>query len=362
MDIIAASQSYEKWLGGRTHLVAQDLRLKHEFMTAELFPFLRATFYRWLQVWCEVCPQAAAAPRVLAVGDLHVENFGTWRDIEGRLIWGINDFDEVSHMPYTIDLVRLTASALLAAEVEHLGLKPRLIAECILEGYRDSMAAEGRAFVLSDRSGWLRRVALQQIEEGPRYWGKLRACPAVDPKVVPAAARRAIERAMPEKKLKYGYARRGAGLGSRGHQRYVSVVHWRGGLVAREAKALVPSAAVWLRHHTGSGPILYAEILRRAVRCPDPHFRVDGHWIVRRLSPSCKKINIVELPEKRNEERLLHAMGAETANVHLGTANARPVIRRDLARRPADWLLEAARAMVKSVRRDWKAWRKAGAK
>ena len=33
-------------------------------------------------------------PAVLAVGDLHTENFGTWRDAEGRLIWGINDFDE----------------------------------------------------------------------------------------------------------------------------------------------------------------------------------------------------------------------------------------------------------------------------
>jgi len=359
MDIIAASRSYEKWLGGRTRLVAPDLRLKHQFMTAAVFPFLRATFYRWLQVWEEVCPKAAAAPRVLAVGDLHVENFGTWRDIEGRLIWGINDFDEVSHMPYTIDLVRLTASALLAADVEHLGLKPRLIADCIEEGYRESIAAGGRAFVLSDRSGWLRRVAMQQIAEGPGFWEKLRSCTSVDSKLVPAAARRGIERAMPEKKLKYGYARRGAGLGSRGHQRYVSVVNWHGGLLAREAKALVPAAAVWLRHHSGSGPILYAEVLRRAVRCPDPHFRVDGHWIVRRLSPSCKKINIGELPEKRNEERLLYSMGAETANVHLGTANARAAIRRDLARRPADWLLAAARAMVKSVRRDWKTWKKA---
>jgi len=152
MDIIAATRSYEKWLGSRTQLVAQDLRLKHEFMTAEVFPFLRATFYRWLQVWDEVCPKAAAAPRVLAVGDLHIENFGTWRDIEGRLIWGVNDFDEVSHMPYTIDLVRLTASALLAADVEHLGLKPRLIADCIEEGYRESIAAGGRAFVVSGRS------------------------------------------------------------------------------------------------------------------------------------------------------------------------------------------------------------------
>ena len=359
MDIVAATKSYEKWLGDRTKLVLGDLRLKHQFMTAAGFPFLRATFYRWLQVWAEVCPQAAAAPRVLAVGDLHVENFGTWRDIEGRLIWGINDFDEVSHMPYTIDLVRLATSGLLAAEGDHLGLKPRLITECIEEGYRDTIAAGGHAFVLSERPAWLRRVAMQFIVEGPLFWEKLLACPAVDPRLVPAQARRAIECAMPEKKLKYGYARRGAGLGSRGHQRYVSVVNWRGGLLAREAKTLVPSAAVWLRHHSQSGPILYAEVLRTAVRVPDPHFRVDGHWIVRRLSPSCKKINIAELPQRRNEERLLYSMGGETANVHLGTAGARAIIRRDLARRDAKWLLDAARAMEKSVRRDWKVWRKA---
>lgn len=359
MDIAAATKSYEKWLAARTRMVASDLRLKHQFMAAAVFPFLRATFYRWLQVWPEICLKVAEAPRVLAVGDLHVENFGTWRDLEGRLIWGINDFDEVSHMPYTIDLVRLATSGLLAADAEHLALKPRIIAERIEEGYRDTIAAGGHAFVLSERPGWLRRVALHFIVEGPFFWEKLRACPRVDARLVPAQARAAIECAMPEKKLEYGYARRGAGLGSRGHQRYVSLVNWRGGLIAREAKALVPSAAVWLRHHSRSGPILYAEVLRKAVRVPDPHFRVDGHWIVRRLSPSCKKISLAELPEQRNEERLLYSMGAETANVHLGTAGARERIRRDLARRGGKWLLNAARDMEKFVRRDWKDWRRA---
>ena len=28
------------------------------------------------------------APQVLSVGDLHLENFGTWRDADGRLVWG----------------------------------------------------------------------------------------------------------------------------------------------------------------------------------------------------------------------------------------------------------------------------------
>jgi hypothetical protein len=358
MDIVEATRRYETWLRQRTRLVKSDMRSKHEFMSEAVFPFLRATFYRWLQVWHEVCPKVADAPHVLAVGDLHLENFGTWRDLEGRLIWGINDFDEVSHMPYTIDLVRLGTSAVLATEAQHLGLKPRVIAECILEGYTDAVAIGGRPFVLSDRSGWLRRIVLRSISEGPAFWEKLRACPAVPSKNMPAEARAAIERCMPEKGLAYGYARRGAGLGSRGHQRYVSLVNWRGGMIAREAKALVPPASVFLRGAGGTGPILYPEVLRRAVRVPDPHFCVCGRWIVRRLSPNCRKITMVDLPTQRNEERMLYSMGWETANVHLGTPRAAGAIRRDLARRRGKWLMAATCDMAKAVRRDWKNWRK----
>jgi len=54
---------------------------------AALFPFFRATFYRWVQVWPEVCPDLDRVPHLLSIGDLHVENFGTWRDIDGRLVW-----------------------------------------------------------------------------------------------------------------------------------------------------------------------------------------------------------------------------------------------------------------------------------
>ena len=39
------------------------------------------------------------------VGDLHVENYGTWRDAEGRLVCGNNDFDETCPLPYTNDVV-----------------------------------------------------------------------------------------------------------------------------------------------------------------------------------------------------------------------------------------------------------------
>ena len=48
---------------------------------------------------------------LLCVGDLHVENFGVWRDAEGRLVWGVNDFDEACEAAFAGDLVRLLASA-----------------------------------------------------------------------------------------------------------------------------------------------------------------------------------------------------------------------------------------------------------
>src|SRR5262245_28873423 len=112
MDIRTATQQYENWLADQTDLNRNDLKYKHEQMAddGDVFQFFRATVYRWLEQWPEHCRELDDAPRVLAIGDLHVENFGTWRDSDGRLIWGINDFDEAAELPYTQDMVRLAAS------------------------------------------------------------------------------------------------------------------------------------------------------------------------------------------------------------------------------------------------------------
>ena len=116
MNIFDATRSYESWLARHTAVVRKDLRLKHERLAESPFVFLRGTFYRWIQQWPAVCAKVADAPLVLSVGDLHIENFGTWRDVEGRLVWGVNDLDEACALPYTHDLVRLATSAVLAIE------------------------------------------------------------------------------------------------------------------------------------------------------------------------------------------------------------------------------------------------------
>jgi len=364
MNIVKATQHFETWLGLRTRLDKKDLRFKHERMQAGLFPFFRATYYRWAQLWPEVCGDLAKAPQVLAVGDLHVENFGTWRDIEGRLIWGVNDFDEAWPIAYPVDLVRLAVSAHLAVEVGGLPLKREDICGTLLDGYRESLKAKGLAFVLGEKHQWLRQIAEGELRDPAHFWKKIDALPTLKTEV-PISAVDAIEHLMPAPGIKYRLAHRVAGLGSLGHARYVAIADWHGGRIAREAKALVPSSTCWAeslaaKESPGPPEILYQTIMNRAVRCPDPFVQLRGRWIVRRLGPVCSRIELTSLRGPGIELRLLHAMGWETANIHLGTPSARKAILRHLDKQKARWLHAAAADMLEKVRYDWNLWKKKG--
>ncbi len=358
MNILESSRAYERWLDAHTRLDRTDLKRKHIFMAEALFPFFRATFYRWLQVWPSVCPDLHRAPCVLSVGDLHVENFGTWRDTEGRLIWGINDFDEAAHYPYTVDLVRLSTSALLATVDEGLALKPRAACDRILEGYTDAIKAGGLPFVLAERNRFLRDIAMQQLKDPRAFWDRMQSWPDARRGEVPKDVVKVLESKMPRPKPEYRIVKRQAGLGSRGHQRFVAIYSVCGGLVAREAKALVPAAINWLDHRT-TPHVRYAEILNQSVRVRDVTFEIHGSWLIRRLAPDCSKIPLTELPDRVNEGRLLYCMGWETANVHLGDKKMRSAIAQDLKKRKAGWLFDAAKSMARASRDDWKQWRTA---
>ena len=348
MNIKKATQRYETWLERHLTIIAEDLELKHRAMRSQPFPFLRATYYRWAQVFPEVCGDLARAPKALAVGDLHVENFGTWRDIEGRLIWGINDFDEAWALPYTHDLVRLATSALMAK----MDCDAKDGIGAILKGYAEALATGGQPFALAEHHAALRTMATTRLHDVQAYWDKLLGLPEIKKKP-PAGALKAIERMMPERRLEWRISHRVAGLGSLGRERYVAVAQWRGGSVAREAKALAPSACVWAAEGKGTAPIHYQEILDRSVRCPDPFVRLQKRWIVRRLAPDCSRIELSSLPAEHDTLRLLHSMGLETANIHLGTLKP-TVILADLKKRPKGWLLQAARQMEKAVLADFK--------
>ena len=359
ITIQEATAGYEEWLGEQIPLVPEDLERKHELMRSAPFPFLRATFYRWMQLWAQAPKPVRTARAVLAVGDLHVENFGTWRDAEGRLIWGINDFDEACRLPYTNDLLRLATSARLAIAEGHLHVEPKQAEAAILAGYKEGLEAGGRPFVLVEHWKWhaLRRLAVTKLDRPDKFWEKLGGLPAVAANQVPAGAARALGALLPHEGLAVRYAHRVAGVGSLGRQRFVAIANWGGGRIAREAKAVARSAFFWAQLGEGEAKKLYREILDTAVRCQDPFLAVKRRWIVRRLAPDCTRVELADLQKEQEADRLLHAMGWETANVHLGSATAAALLV-DLASLPDRWLRDAVEEMLTAVHADWSSWKK----
>jgi uncharacterized protein (DUF2252 family) len=356
-DIESLTTRYEAWMRSCTHVLQSDLRSKHEQMRETPFGFLRGTFYRWAQLWPSVCADLCAAPKVLAVGDLHVNSFGTWRDAEGRLCWGVDDFDEAYPLAYTNDLVRLAASLKIVIDAEGLSIKLKDGCDAILEGYLESLRAGGCPIVLAEREQKLGKLGVDSFKPPSNFWGKLNHLPGVNQPLA-KDLKRALEKTLPAPGIEYKVIRRKAGLGSLGQERFVAIANWNGGCIAREAKRMVPSACAWLEGTVGKGQIWYEKAIRSAVRSPDPFQLIDGPWLIRRLSPDSNPIDIQSLPKHSDEEMLLTAMGSEAANVHLGTKRQTTRILKDLKTRKRRWLQDGAVRMAKILENDWKHYRK----
>ena len=352
-----ATAGYEQWMKECTAVVPSDLSLKHVQMKESTFLFLRGTFYRWAQMWPSVCGNLCRAPKVLAVGDLHVNSFGTWRDAEGRLCWGVDDFDEAYPLAYTNDLVRLATSLNIVIDAESLSIKFKDGCDAILEGYRQSLRAGGSPVVLAEREQKLGKLGVDSFKPPTDFWEKLDHLPAIR-RPLAVNARRALEKTLPNPRMAYKVVRRQAGLGSLGQQRFVAIGMWQGGFVAREAKATLPSACSWLQDEVGSRQSFYERAIGSAVRSPDPFQLIEGSWLIRRLSPDSNPIDIQTLPKHRDEQLLLHSMGVEAANVHLGSKRQVAAIQKDLRSRKSNWLRSAAAEMAQMVEKDWKQYRK----
>jgi hypothetical protein len=356
-NIESLTASYEAWMRSRANVLQSDLRSKHEQMKETPFGLLRGTFYRWAQLWPSACADLCGAPKVLAVGDLHVNSFGTWRDAEGRLCWGVDDFDEAYPLAYTNDLVRLAASLKIVIDAEGLSIKLKDGCDAILQGYLESLHEGGNPVVLAEREQKLGKLGVDSFKPPSNFWEKLNRLPAVRQPLA-KDLKRALEKTLPEAGFEYKVVRRQAGLGSLGQERFVAIGRWQGGCIAREAKLMVPSACSWLNDKVEKGQPWYEKAISSAVRSPDPFQLINGSWLIRRLSPDSNPIDIQTLPKHSDEEILLTAMGSEAANIHLGTKSQTKKILKDLKMRKRGWLQDAAVRMAKILEKDWKRYRK----
>lgn len=356
-SIVESVDRYEAWLKRQlgADFVKSDLKKKHKKMRSGAFPFLRATYWRWAEriLDPDVCPELKRAPAVLAVGDIHLENFGTWRDVDGRLIWGVNDFDEAAIMPYALDLVRLGTSALLGCP----GADLEAMCAQILRGYRRGLV-NPHAIVLDKDYAWLRELTVVPNEDRAHFWAKFEGLDEQEP---PPQFAKALDESMPAPHLPILFHTRTAGVGSLGRPRWVGIADWHGAPVMREAKAVVPSGWELSRAARAQAHRCH-EIATGRYRAPDPWYALTGRIVVRRLSPNNRKIEAEGDAAALAKRKMLRAMGRDLAAVHIGVTDHRRAIERDLDQRKRGWLVAAVERAARFVRADYKAWKKRKAK
>src|SRR5215475_2078177 len=347
MTFVEANAAYEAWLRTQCAVVDAGLERKHKRMCKSSFAFLRATFFRWSELIERWCSDLRGTPPVLAVGDAHMENFGTWRDAEGRLVWGINDFDDAAVIPYAFDLVRLATSVRLAPgqQVSH-----RDMAEAILRGYRAGLDGP-RPTLLDEHETWMRPFVARSDRDRESFWAEIGDWPAAEP---PAAAARGLRESLPADATIVRFTSRVKGGGSLGRPRYAVVARWRGGRIVREAKALVASGWDWA-HGTSSAPSSFLTLANGRFRSPDPHLRVADGFIFRRIAADARKVELGDNAASLGE-RLLESMGFDIGAIH-AAGSVNPLrLRADLDARPSGWLHAAAKKAAAEVEKDYAQW------
>ncbi|MFH1340444.1 MAG: DUF2252 family protein [Pseudomonadota bacterium] len=347
------NDAYDAWLATQCEVIKKDVNTKHQRMRKNAFIFLRATYFRWARTIPTLCPDLMDAPKVLGVGDMHLENFGTWRDADGRLVWGVNDFDEAAIMPYPLDLVRLAASIRLAPKLD---ISNPAAAEALLKGYREGLEQPQPA-LLHEGESWLRPYAERPDARPEKFWKEVAEYPKARPP--PKIADR-LTRSLPRDIESIRFCSRIAGSGSLGRPRHVAVAFWRGGHILREAKALVPSAWTWAhgnRHGEKSRASHFLDVANGRCRAPDPFLDVHDKFIFRRLAPDSRKIELGANAGAKLRAGLFRAMGFDLASIHAAGSHGAAAVRADLKKRPRGWLNTAAKAMVVAVKRDYDEWR-----
>lgn len=125
---------------------SERLAMKYKAMRKNAFAFMRGSCRLFYDRMAEhgMVPDGPAA---LLCGDLHLENFGTYRSgdgghVDGHVYFDVNDFDEAVRGPHTLDIVRLAASVMVGAETIALsGSRPREAAHRAVTYYLNEVAA-----------------------------------------------------------------------------------------------------------------------------------------------------------------------------------------------------------------------------
>ncbi|MHB8630042.1 MAG: DUF2252 domain-containing protein [Aggregatilineales bacterium] len=144
------------------------LKLKYKAMQTDAFVFFRGTCHLFYQDW----PFDSAlnqAPAAWICGDLHLENFGSYRGDNGLVYFDMNDFDEAALAPCTWEIARCLTSILVA--VHTLAVKPAealKLCNNFLDSYTTTLAQGHIGMVETATATGLIKDLLTNVEQRRR--------------------------------------------------------------------------------------------------------------------------------------------------------------------------------------------------
>jgi uncharacterized protein (DUF2252 family) len=129
------------------------VRKKYSKLADDAFSFFRGTCH----LFCHDLPSNLTdrlAPNVWICGDLHLENFGTYKGDDRQIYFGINDFDESTLAPCTWDLARLSTSIFLAADNLKLDRVVAIgLVQSYLTSYSTALATDKNTVTIEENTG-----------------------------------------------------------------------------------------------------------------------------------------------------------------------------------------------------------------
>ena len=385
-----APDRIERFNAGRE---PERLALKYRAMRKSPFAFFRGTAHLfWEDLGAPGGNALPNGPLVWACGDLHFENFGSFQGDNGLSYFDLNDFDDAALAPATWEVSRWVASAYVAAPSLNLTrAEANELAKLFLDAYQTALR-EGKArWIERATASGMVRTLLQRVSKQTRAmlidsrttWKKgkrrvridgRRALPVTDSqrtKVTRRLDNFARSQADPDFFRVLDVARRVAGLGSLGLERYIVLVRGAGGRDGNailDAKQAVPSSlarAETLRQPAWKSEADRVVAIQQRMQSIAPallHAKKIGRggYVLRELQPTNDRLTLEDAKGDRGHLRsAAKSMGRVTAWAQLrssgrqGSAVADDLIAFAGASGWKQRLLDFGRRYDPRVRRDY---------
>ncbi|MFI7678120.1 DUF2252 domain-containing protein [Actinophytocola sp. NPDC049390] len=300
--------------------------------------------------------------RVWIQGDLHAENFGTYMDSSGTLVFDVNDFDEAYLGSFTWDLKRLTASVALMAwskaisDDDIAALIGTYLREYVrqVRSFADNPGDEGVRLQLDSTEGTLHEVLLRarlrtrtgllstmtKVEDYERQFSRgpgVRELPDAERSTALEAFASYLDTIPAGKRFSAGtyhvkdlVGRSGFGIGSAGLPAYSVLVEGHTQALENDVVLSMKQGNVPAPSRVVDEPRIqsYFEneghrtaVSQRALQAhADPwlgHTTVDGKgFVVTELSPYAGDLDWSELTEPTDIAPVLAYLGRATAKMH----------------------------------------------